>query len=350
MLAKLTEGETRIMKVVLLAAGFGSRLWPLSTSGKPKQFQTLLGEKSLLQYTYELFSQVVSPQDIHILTLQGLEHWVYEQIPGLTPESVLLVPERRNTLPHTIFALKSITESSDEPVLFSGTDTYIPDAKVFIKDVKSCVGKTKKASDVITIVCSSAERTDTNAGYVQLKKDHIDSFTEKPSVKEIENLSQKGPLYKALSTYITSLDGLKHTTRSMDSKLAAHAKKLLAAGTEDLQESFLAMPFCDISNGVFSHASNLTACVTDSDFLDLGSYAALHQINDKDKKGNVILGKVILDGESANNFIANHTDQPLIVIDANNMVIIQTPWGNFVSPIDQADRVGEIYKQKIHIA
>ncbi|HET8670316.1 MAG TPA: sugar phosphate nucleotidyltransferase, partial [Candidatus Saccharimonadales bacterium] len=267
------------MKVVLLAAGFGSRLWPLSTSGKPKQFQTLLGEQSLLQHTYKLFSEIASPLDIYVLTLQGLEHWVYQQIPGMDPNKILLVPERRNTFPHTLFALRSITASPDEPVLFTGTDIYMSDAKDFIKTVKTAMrkrGKQRTSKDTI-LFCSSAERPDTNAGYITLHKDRVTKHLEKPDLETIQKLSREAPLYKTMFTYITSQHSLKQSLASADRHIAALAKELLDAEAPDIAAALLAMPLCDISNTVFANARNLTAAVTSCDFMDMGSFMALYR-------------------------------------------------------------------------
>lgn len=337
------------MKTVLLAAGFGSRLWPLSTSEKPKQFQTLLGEQSLLQYSYELFSQITNPDELYVLTLRGLEHWVHEQIPAIPTNNVLTVPERRNTLPHTLFALNSITSARDEPVLFSGTDLFITDSNSFLASLRDCIEKMDHtaATQSITMACSSSGAIDTNAGYLQPGDAGV-TFIEKPDLQTIHTLSEKGPLYKNTFTFIASAASLEPAFTAMDDRLAGQAKALLAADEEKRQAAFLTMPVCDISNAAFSHAPNITACVTDSDFVDLGTYASLHRINEKDAQGNVIFGSVVLDGNCTGNFIANHTDQPLVLIDTSDTVIVQTPWGNIFSPLAQASRIGDIYKQKIN--
>jgi mannose-1-phosphate guanylyltransferase len=337
------------MKVVLLAAGFGSRLWPLSTSGKPKQFHTLLGDQSLLQYTYELFSKIAEPQDIYVLTLQGLEHWVYQQMPDIKPDKILLVPERRNTYPHTLFVLKTIATSPDEPLLFAGTDFYLSDPDEFIKTVRSAMHKraAQKTSKDTLLVCSSAESVDANAGYLTVRNDRVTKFIEKPDADALAALAKKESLYKNILTFITSLHTLG-AFKSGDHHIALAAKKLIDAEVQDVAAAFLEMPLCDISNTVFAHDKNLTATVTKSDFVDMGSFPALHEFNKKDKNGNVIFGKVILDGDSSNNFIVNHTDQPLVVIDAKDMAIVHTPWGNLSAPLAEAKRVGDIYKKDIH--
>lgn len=334
------------MKVILLAAGFGSRLWPLSTSEQPKQFQFLLGEQSLIQYTYQLFLKVAAPDDIYVLTLAGLEHWIYEQLPGIKPENVLIVPERRNTFPHTLFGLQSVAASQDELVLFSSTDNFIPDPQSFTNSLKSAIEETPLG--YTNMVCVKATAADTRLGYARVSGDRIVNFVEKPSETTIQSLLQKGPLYKNSCTYITSANALRRAFPTMDARIAETAEAFLGAKPGDLSDAFLAMPLCDISTTYFAHASDIRAYISPSDFIDLGSFAALHAINDKDEHGNAILGKVLLDGDCTGNFIANHTDQPLVVIDAKNMAIVQTPLGSLTAPIDQASRVGDIYKQKIH--
>src|SRR5688572_30694717 len=112
------------MKTVILAAGFGSRLWPLSTSERPKQFQNFVKDKSLLQYTQEIFSQFTSINELYVLTVEGLEELVKEQLPNIPSSNIIAVPERRNTLPHTLYALKKLPVRGNEPVLFTPVDHF----------------------------------------------------------------------------------------------------------------------------------------------------------------------------------------------------------------------------------
>lgn len=337
------------MKIVLLAAGFGSRLWPLSTSEKPKQFQTLLGEQSLLQYTYSIFSKIAPVEDIHILTLKGLEHWVYEQIPSLPEKNVVIVPERRNTLPHVIFALRTITQGSDEPVLFSGTDVYVTDQPKFIEAVEATIrDESSKRSNDVTLIGSSSPRVDTNAGHLQVIDGRVTKYLEKPDKDTITQLSKAAPLYKNMFTFTTSLDGIKQMLPTMDESIARVSNVLIAVDGSDLTKAFLDCPMADISNAAFAHANNLAAVACESDFIDLGSFATLHQINEKDENNNVINGEVYLEGDCHDNFIYNNTGKPIVVIDTSRTAVVQTPDGSLFSPMNQSSRVGEVYKKQIH--
>ena len=56
------------MKVVILAGGGGSRLFPLSRKAYPKQFLALEDEKSLLVHTVERFLSLVPAEDIVLVT------------------------------------------------------------------------------------------------------------------------------------------------------------------------------------------------------------------------------------------------------------------------------------------
>jgi mannose-1-phosphate guanylyltransferase / mannose-6-phosphate isomerase len=56
------------MKLVILAGGSGTRLFPLSRENYPKQFLKIVEDKSLLQITVERFADSVKPSDTLIVT------------------------------------------------------------------------------------------------------------------------------------------------------------------------------------------------------------------------------------------------------------------------------------------
>ncbi len=83
--------------VVVLAGGAGTRFWPLSTQDKPKQFLTLLGDRSLLQTGYRLASLIAPSERILVLTNEAFVPLVREQLPDLPHANIIGEPMRRDT-------------------------------------------------------------------------------------------------------------------------------------------------------------------------------------------------------------------------------------------------------------
>src|SRR3990167_10031632 len=86
------------MKVVIMAGGSGTRLWPLSREKKPKQLQKLLDGKSLLEVTVERAQSLVPLADIFLVIANNFQLTEVEaQLPNLTPENILQEPVPKNT-------------------------------------------------------------------------------------------------------------------------------------------------------------------------------------------------------------------------------------------------------------
>src|SRR5688572_21207370 len=244
------------MKTVLLAAGFGSRLWPLSTSDKPKQFQQLLGEQSLLQYTYAFFRTLTPEDELFVLTLSGLEHWVYEQLPNIKKTNVLVVPERRNTLPHTLFALNSLAKSTHEQILFGSVDSLFSD-KTAVSTLLKDIERPSDSRDIV-LTLSANGAIDPSCGYAKLDKEgRVTAFCEKPDREIIEKESDAGSFHKNLFIYVSSSAAMELALNSVETRISDLSRKLLAATNEKVRlAALLAMPNCDISTIVFQHAPN----------------------------------------------------------------------------------------------
>jgi mannose-1-phosphate guanylyltransferase len=337
------------MKIVMLAAGFGSRLWPLSTPDRPKQFQPIIAGQSPLQYTSQLFGQLVAPDELYVLTLQGLEQAVSQQLPQLPSAQILRVPERRNTLPHALYALCSITASDDEPVLFVMVDHLIiqPDALI---DSMRRILKNTQALDHVTLMGSRSKQFDPNAGYFTMDHDNrILSFKEKPTQQDIDRLAANGTMiHKDAAMLIASRRTLAAALASFTGEVSSCGQALLAASPQQRRQRFLDMPFIDIATGLYEKATNLYATFADGDFIDLGRFSTLYEVGAKDNHGNVVSGNVILDDASHDNYVFNQTERPLVVINTHNSVVVQGEVGTVVAPMSDINAVGEIYKAKIH--
>ena len=107
------------MKVVavVLAGGFGVRLWPRGTENHPKQFMHVLGEGTLIQNTVMRLLPFVATEDVYVATTTDLATMVSEQLPLVRPENIIREPFGRNTGPSIALAAHRLRQRFGEDVI-----------------------------------------------------------------------------------------------------------------------------------------------------------------------------------------------------------------------------------------
>jgi mannose-1-phosphate guanylyltransferase len=86
--------------VAIMAGGIGSRFWPMSRTGFPKQFLDILNTgKTLIQATYDRFASFVPEENIYVVTSHEYISIVEKQLPKIKKENILGEPSRKNTAP-----------------------------------------------------------------------------------------------------------------------------------------------------------------------------------------------------------------------------------------------------------
>ncbi len=336
------------MKTVILAAGFGSRLWPLSTSETPKQFLHLVHNESLISYTYRQLLKVMPQKDIYFLILEGMQPLVKQEIPEVDEANYVVVPERRNTLPHTLWALRSIAEYDDEPIMFKSVDHVIVNEAAFVASLRNCVNDYSQQR--VTILGSVVKTFNSNDGYCVVDAgQNVKAFLEKPSKAVFDRAAQHGLVYRSPFIFISSVRAMAELVQESLATWKDDALALLKSDKTSKQRLFLNLPFIDISTALFAHAHNLGFKEIAYEFIDVGRFEEIYSLNAKDKTGNVHIGEhILLEGECRNNLIVNETNRPLVVISRSDSVIVQTDNGSLVASFTEARKVGDVYKQRIH--
>ena len=161
------------MKIIILAGGKGTRLWPISRESFPKQFLKLNGEKSLLQQTIERFLVERAPSDIVIVTNNDYHYLVKSQIKAICPalaDQIIIEPEQKNTAPAIVFALKYLQEkqglSEKEVVLVSSSDYWVSSREKFLEAVNKA-GEVASVGQVVTFGVKPY-KPETGYGYIQI--------------------------------------------------------------------------------------------------------------------------------------------------------------------------------------
>ena len=124
------------MIAVIVAGGSGTRLWPLSTSNKPKHLLRLTDDRSLLQNTYKRASKLTS--EIYVLTDESHSQEVINQLPEVKKKRIIIEPGRRGTASCITLAIAKIAaeQGAETDIAFFHADHHISDIDSFAATVK----------------------------------------------------------------------------------------------------------------------------------------------------------------------------------------------------------------------
>ena len=179
--------------VVIMAGGIGSRLWPLSTPERPKQFIDVLGVgKSLIQLTVERFLPVCAPDKFWVVTSEKYVDIVREQLPDIPAEQVLAEPEARNTAPCIAYACWKIAQRYPAAnIVVTPADALVLRTDAFADAIRKALAATD-GTDAIVTVGITPTRPETGYGYIHAAEAvpgevvKVSAFKEKPDAATAE--------------------------------------------------------------------------------------------------------------------------------------------------------------------
>tara|TARA_B110000879_G_scaffold120515_1_gene159879 strand:+ start:878 stop:2275 length:1398 start_codon:yes stop_codon:yes gene_type:complete len=340
-----------MIKAVIMAGGSGSRLWPLSRAGHPKQFLALNGQETMLQSTIRRLRLLEISSSV---TICSEEHrfFVAEQLREIDKlDSIILEPVGKNTAP--AIALAAITSDDDTLLLVLPADHVIQDEVAFTKAVNDATASAQAGKLVsFGIVPNEAH---TGYGYIKMGDQDgsgfvVDKFIEKPSSGVARDYIESGNylwnsgmfLFKA-SRYLEELN-----------KFRPDIYKSCVAATDGIEsdldflrvnkEIFSGCPSESIDYAVMEKTADALVVPMDAGWSDIGSWSSLWDISEKDKDGNATDGDVML--HNVRNCYIKSGGRLVVAVGVDDLVVIDTKDALMVAHKDAVQDV-KIITQKL---
>ena len=336
---------------VIMAGGTGSRLWPLSRAGHPKQFLALNADKTMLQETVLRLAGLsaeppltICNEDHRFFVADGLQE--IDQL-----GSIILEPGSRNTAPAV--ALAALIHQKDDPLLLvMPADHVIKDQEAFTSAVENAIPLAEQGKLVTFGVVPTEPHT--GYGYIETGDEirggfSVLSFREKPDSKTASSYVNSGRYYWNSGVFLFRASRYLEELKSFHPKIFVACSRAVSCIQIDLDfirvdpSAFEQCPDESIDYAVMEKTSSAVVVPMDAGWNDIGSWSSLWEIADKDVNGNASLGDSLIH-DTRNTFI--RSDGKLVVtIGVDDLVIVSTKDAVMVAHRDRVHDVKLIVQE-----
>jgi mannose-1-phosphate guanylyltransferase / mannose-6-phosphate isomerase len=354
---------------VILSGGAGERLWPLSRGQFPKQYQSLIGSHTMLQETILRLDGIENLSDPIIICNSDHRFLVAEQLQqiNILQYTIILEPIGRNTAPAITaasFYVMQDNQNIDAILLILSADHAIQDVKSFHRAIN--LAKDQADNGKLATFGIVPTHANIDYGYILANINGSNDF-----VMEAKSFKEK-PNMNLANKYLNENDNLKSQNLPIDwywnsgmfvskastllSELSLHANDLVTKIKESVENAVIDFDFIRLEEKAFASCQNISIDYAlmelsnnvvivplDAEWSDVGSWASLYAIGNKDSNSNVIRGDV-LTHETSNSYI-NSSSHTIATIGIDNLVIVDTPDVIFISTKNKSHEAKSIVKE-----
>jgi mannose-1-phosphate guanylyltransferase/mannose-6-phosphate isomerase len=344
---------------VIMAGGSGTRLWPLSRAGYPKQFLVLSGNRSLFQQAaarlQSLGGDGISMGQPLIVGNEEHRFLVLDQLRELRidPAALLLEPTGRNTAPAlTLAALQAQVAGEDPVLVVTPADQTVTDEAAFVQALQQAVQLAAEGG--ITILGITPDRPETGYGYIRVAEPgaapRVAQFVEKPDLETAQRYLAEGQYYWNAGMFVLKASTWLAALQRWRPDIASATRAAFDARSTDAQfvrpdkTAFAAVPSESVDYAVMERCPgsdiDIRMVALDAGWNDLGAWEAVWQVLPKDADGNAQVGDAIV--KDSHNTLVHASSRLVSAVGLTDIVIVETADAVLVADRERSQEVKQI--------
>ena len=347
-----------VVQPVILSGGAGTRLWPASRAMYPKQLLSLVGQRTMLQETaLRLDGKANLAGSTMVVCNEAHRFLVAEQLLEVDVESrIVLEPEGKNTAPAValaaLLALRDAPDGESPLLLVMPADHVIDDPGVFAAAVER--GEASAEAGKLVLFGIVPTMAHTGYGYIESEANpqgtsRIRSFTEKPDKKTAIRMLKSSYYFWNAGIFLFRADRYLEELERFAPEIVAACRNAVEGAVENADfirpdaEAFRAAPSDSIDYAVMEKTDVAEMVPLEAGWSDVGSWAELHMVSDKDADGNVISGDVVIH-DCRNNYISS-SSRLVAAVGLQNVIVVEDKDAVLVAARERSQEVKELVDQ-----
>ena len=323
--------------VAIMAGGIGSRFWPMSRTAYPKQFLDVLNTgKTLIQWTYERYTQFIPAENIYIVTSEEYVSIVEKQLPNLPKENILAEPSKKNTAPCIAYiSFKLAQKDPQATFVVAPSDHLILEQENFQKIVEQSLDF---VSNIKALATLGIKPTNPNTGYGYIQYEGLEvskgvykvkTFTEKPTVEIAESFIASGDFlwnagifaWKA-STIIAAFE--KYQPEMFELFDGEKANFNTPAEKKSIQKIYPQCVNISIDFAIMEKADNVYVIPASFGWSDLGTWNSAYENMEKDYFANAVASDNVIVIDATKCMINAPKDKLVVVQGLDDFIVVDT--------------------------
>jgi mannose-1-phosphate guanylyltransferase len=341
---------------LILAGGSGERFWPLSRRARPKQLLRLVADKTLLEETLARLDGLIPRERILVLINAEQEDAVRKLLGDFPKENIVAEPAKRDTAAAIALGTGWVAVRDHAAIMVVlPADHVIANREAFQDTLALAADAAKETSELVAIGIKPTWACP-GFGYIEHGKPvklrkrpdtelihRVVRFREKPNPDLAESFLRRGNFRWNAGMFVWAVPTVLREFNRHAPELADFISQLQAPGNFDnaLRERYPRLPQISFDYAIMEKADRVLVVEAGFDWDDIGSWRAVANYFEKDKRGNAS-NRALTAVDSSNNIVFDEDGTTIALLGVHDLIVVRTPDALLVCHRHEAERIKEL--------